>query len=95
MRTTIDIPEREHDLFVSLAHAQRTSLSKLVVELALRGLKAPSRVSEEPAKHEIDPLTGLRVKQTPVPLLLPMLPKTTVWMLTAVPRVCEIPVALR
>lgn len=61
MRTTIDIPEREHDLFVSLAHAQRTSLSKLVVELALRGLKAPSRVSEEPAKYEIDPLTGLRV----------------------------------
>jgi hypothetical protein len=59
MRTTIDIPEREHDLFMSLAHSRRTSLSKLVVELALRGLKAPSRVAEEPANYEIDPLTRL------------------------------------
>lgn len=61
MRTTIDIPEREHELFVSLAHSQRTSLSKLVVELALRGLKAPSGVRDEPPSYEIDPLTGLGV----------------------------------
>jgi hypothetical protein len=61
MRTTIDIPEREHELFVSLAHSQRTSLSKLVVELALRGLKAPSGVRDEPPSYEIDPLTGFRV----------------------------------
>lgn len=59
MRTTIDIPEREHDLFVSLAHSQRTSLSKLVVELALRGLKAPARVAETAAKYTISPVTGL------------------------------------
>ncbi|MBS0557696.1 MAG: hypothetical protein JSR27_09825 [Proteobacteria bacterium] len=68
MRTTIDIPEREHELFVSLAHSQRTSLSKLVVELALRGLKAPARVAEETAKYEIDPLTGLGVFRSGHPI---------------------------
>jgi hypothetical protein len=70
MRTTIDIPEREHDLFVSLAHAQRTSLSKLVVELALRGLKAPPRVAEEPAKYRIDPRTGLGVIRSGKPVTI-------------------------
>ena len=68
MRTTIDIPEREHELFVSLAHSQRTSLSKLVVELALRGLKAPLRVAEEPAKYTIDSLTGLPVYRSGRPI---------------------------
>lgn len=59
MRTTIDIPEREHELFVSLAHAQRTSLSKLMVELALRGLKTPARVAEDELKYTVSPVTGL------------------------------------
>mgnify|MGYP005867126751 CR=1 FL=1 len=51
MRTTIDIPERDHRLFRSLAHAQNTSLSKLVVELARRGLEAPGRVEEAPGAY--------------------------------------------
>lgn len=70
MRTTIDIPEREHELFVSLAHSQRISLSKLVVELALRGLKAPPRVAEEPEKYPIDPRTGFRVFKSGRPITL-------------------------
>lgn len=60
MRTTLDIPEREHALFTSLAREQRTSFSKLVVQLALRGLKAPA-VEEQKADYEIDPETGLPV----------------------------------
>lgn len=68
MRTTIDIPEREHELFVSLAHSQRTSLSKLVVELALRGLKAPMRVGEDPAPYVISPVTGLPVFRSHRPI---------------------------
>lgn len=70
MRTTIDIPDREHDLFVSLAHSQRTSLSKLVVELALRGLKAPRQVAEEPAKYTISPVTGLPVYHSGRPITI-------------------------
>lgn len=70
MRTTIDIPEREHELFVSLAHSQRTSLSKLVVELALRGLKAPRQVAEEPAKYEISPITGLAIIRSGRPITI-------------------------
>lgn len=59
MRTTIDIPERDHRLFRSLAHAQNTSLSKLVVELARRGLEAPGRVDESPGVYEVSAVTGL------------------------------------
>lgn len=61
MRTTIDIPEREHALFSALAHDRGTSLSKLVVELALRGLRSPSAVADAPAGYEIDSDTGLPV----------------------------------
>lgn len=59
MRTTIDIPERQHTLFMNLARAQHTSLGKLLVELAERGLQ--TRVAEAPAKYEVDPETGLGV----------------------------------
>jgi hypothetical protein len=59
MRTTIDIPERDHRLFRSLAHAQNTSLSKLVVELARRGLEAPGHVEESPEVYDISTVTGL------------------------------------
>lgn len=61
MRTTLDIAEREHALFTSLAREQRTSFSKLVVELALRGLKAPAAVADTRPAYEIDPETGLPV----------------------------------
>lgn len=61
MRTTLDIPEREHTLFTSLAREQGTSFSKLVVDLALRGLKAPSQVDDAPPDYEVDPETGLAV----------------------------------
>ena len=37
VRTTIDIPEREHALFTSLARSQRVSLSKLLLDLAAKG----------------------------------------------------------
>jgi len=59
MRTTIDIPERDHRLFRSLAHARNISLSKLVVELARRGLEAPGRVDESPGIYEVSQVTGL------------------------------------
>ena len=59
MRTTIDIPEREHALFSALARDQGLSLSKLVVELALRGLRKADAVAEADAGYRIDPETGL------------------------------------
>ena len=61
MRTTIDIPQRDHAFFFSLAHAQRTSFSKIVVELARRGLAAPTGIQEKAADYEVDPLTGLGI----------------------------------
>jgi len=61
VRTTIDIPEREHALFSALAHDHGTSLSKLVVDLALRGLKSQSAVAEAAARYEVDAETGLPV----------------------------------
>lgn len=61
MRTTIDIPEREHALFSALARDHGTSLSKLLVELALRGLRNASAVADSPAKYEVDSETGLPV----------------------------------
>lgn len=60
MRTTIDIPDREHTLLTSLAREQGTSFSKLVVELAMRGLKSPA-VAERPPGYHTDPETGLAV----------------------------------
>lgn len=70
MRTTIDLPERDHALYSSLAHAQRTSLSKIVVELARRGLNAPARVEEEGARYRINPRTGLAVFHSGHPVTL-------------------------
>lgn len=62
MRTTIDIPERDHRLFMSLARSQHTSLSKLLVDLARRGLDAPEGVDEDGGEaYEVDSETGLRV----------------------------------
>jgi hypothetical protein len=71
MRTTIDIPEREHTLFTSLARAQHTSLSKLLIELARRGLKAPvDAVAEEKQAHRIDPETGFRIFHSKRPVTI-------------------------
>lgn len=69
MRTTIDIPEREHALLTNLAHAQRTSLSKLVIELVHRGLRH-SEVAEAPANYEIDSETGLGVFRSGRPITI-------------------------
>jgi hypothetical protein len=66
MRTTIDIPEREHVLYTSLAHAQRTSLSKLLVDLARRGLESANGA----AAPEIDPQTGLGLFRSSRPVTL-------------------------
>jgi hypothetical protein len=71
MRTTIDIPEREHTLFTSLARAQHTSLSKLLVELARRGLETSAgAVAEEKQAHRIDPETGLRIFHSKRPVTI-------------------------
>ncbi len=70
MRTTIDIPERDHALFASLARAQRTSLSKLVVELARRGLQAPATVGEAAPAYRVDPQTGLGVFRSGRPITI-------------------------
>jgi hypothetical protein len=59
MRTTLDIPEREHALYTSLARAQRTSLSKLLLTLAERGLN--SRLADDAPAYRVDPRTGLGV----------------------------------
>lgn len=61
MRTTIDIPERDHRIFMGLARAQGSSLSQVVVELARRGLRAPAGVGEEAPRYQVDPETGLAV----------------------------------
>ena len=70
MRTTIDIPEREHALFCSLARAQRTSLGKLLVELAQRGLRASSGVAEAAPAYRVDPQTGLGVFRSGRPVTI-------------------------
>lgn len=70
MRTTIDIPEREHALFSALAHDHGTSLSKLVVELALRGLRSRSIVAEASARYEVDAETGLPVFRSGHPVTI-------------------------
>lgn len=71
MRTTIDLPERDHQLFVGLARAQRTSLSKIIVELARRGLKAPTAgVEESRADYRIDPVTGLAIFRSGRPITI-------------------------
>jgi hypothetical protein len=67
MRTTLDISEREHALFTALARERRTSFSKLVVELALRGLKNTG-VGDAPAGYRIDPETGLPLFRSGQPL---------------------------
>lgn len=58
MRTTIDIPDQDHALFIHLARASDKTLSQLIVELARRGLQP---VAETEAEVKIDPRTGFRV----------------------------------
>jgi hypothetical protein len=71
MRTTIDIPEREHRLFTSLARSQHTSLSKLIVELARRGLDEPANaVAEETHRYRVDPETGLPIFRSGRPITI-------------------------
>jgi hypothetical protein len=68
MRTTIDIPEREHALYISLARAQRMSLSKLLLELAKRGLDATNHIAEAAPAYRVDPQTGLGVFRSSRPV---------------------------
>lgn len=70
MRTTIDIPAREHALFTSLARAQNVSLGKLLVALAERGLKASSMVGEAAPSYTLDAETGLGVFRSGHPVTL-------------------------
>lgn len=70
MRTTIDIPEREHALYTSLARAQRTTLGKLLLDLAGRGLKASSGSAETATPYNVDPQTGLAVFRSGRPVTI-------------------------
>ncbi|MDE2306967.1 MAG: hypothetical protein KGJ97_01605 [Xanthomonadaceae bacterium] len=71
MRTTIDIPERDHALFTSLARAQGLSVSKLIVELARRGLQPAAAVGESAAPpYQVDPQTGLGVFRSGRPITI-------------------------
>jgi len=71
MRTTIDIPERDHALFTSLARAQGISVSKLIVELARRGLQPAAAVGESVApRYRVDPQTGLGVFRSGRPITI-------------------------
>ncbi|MDR2207632.1 MAG: hypothetical protein LBE22_01460 [Azoarcus sp.] len=70
MRTTIDIPEREHALYTSLARAQHTSLSKLLLNLARRGLESPNHVADAVPPYRVDPQTGLGVFRSGRPVTL-------------------------
>jgi hypothetical protein len=71
MRTTIDLPERDHRIFLSLARAQGTTLSKVVLELARRGLKAPLLVEEAKAPaYRINPLTSLPMFRSSRPITI-------------------------
>jgi hypothetical protein len=58
MRTTLDIPDREHALFSALARERKTSFSRMVVELAMKGLKSQG-VGEAPPSYSVDAATGL------------------------------------
>ena len=70
MRTTIDVPERQHALFTSLARTQRTSSGKLRVDLAERGLRAPSTVAGAAPDYTIDPQTGLGIFRSGRPVTI-------------------------
>ncbi|MDR2012379.1 MAG: hypothetical protein LBQ20_04935 [Rhodanobacter sp.] len=70
MRTTIDIPEREHALYTSLARAQRTSFSKLLLDLAERGLVSANRIADAVPAYRVDPQTGLGVFRSGRPVTL-------------------------
>ncbi|MCL2161923.1 MAG: antitoxin [Betaproteobacteria bacterium] len=70
VRTTIDIPEREHTLYTSLARAQRTSFSKLLLDLARRGLESANRVADAVPVYRVDPQTGLGVFRSGRPVTL-------------------------
>ncbi len=70
MRTTIDIPEREHAMFMGLARARQTTLGKLLVELAQRGLKASARGMSSKGAYNINPETGLPLFRSGKPVTL-------------------------
>ncbi|MDR0775184.1 MAG: hypothetical protein LBE81_00895 [Azonexus sp.] len=70
MRTTIDIPEREHALYTSLARAQRTSFNKLLLDLARQGLESNHRIAEAAPAYRVDPQTGLGVFRSGRPVTL-------------------------
>jgi hypothetical protein len=71
MRTTIDLPERDHQLFIGLARAQRTSLSKVILELARRGLRnSENRIGETSAGYSVNPATGLPMFRSGRPITI-------------------------
>jgi hypothetical protein len=70
MRTTLDIPSREHALYTSLARAQRTSFSKLLLDLAQRGLESVNRITDAAPAYRVDPQTGLGVFRSGRPVTL-------------------------
>jgi hypothetical protein len=67
---TIDIPEREHALYISLTRAQRASFSKLLLDLARRGLESADCVAETVPAYQVDPQTGLGVFRSGRPVTI-------------------------
>ena len=70
MRTTIDIPDRQHVLFTNRARSQGTSPGKLLIELAERGLHSPTCVAEAASAYALDPQTGLGVFRSGRPVTI-------------------------
>jgi hypothetical protein len=70
VRTTLDISERDHALYTSLARAQRTSFSKLLLALAKSGLESANRINEAAPAYQVDPQTGLGVFRSGRPITL-------------------------
>lgn len=66
MRTTVDIPDQKHALFVALARERGVSLSKLLVELAESAL-APD-VERGRALLQRSDVTGLLTFSTGKPI---------------------------
>jgi hypothetical protein len=61
MRTTINMPDRLHEIVSSLAHHTGRTYSQTLAELVERGLSAPVAGTKPKQGFRIDPRTGLPV----------------------------------
>ncbi len=61
MRTTINMPDRLHEIVSSLAQHTGRTYSQTLAELVERGLASAPTSAERPAAYRIHPTTGLPV----------------------------------